>query len=182
MSRDDGLRMRFCLAVLAILVPIAAAAEEAPEPTPRKLRRGVHVGVGVGGAYLPLDDGTKAATVRAFVNVGHKRAEDRFGVIAYHASSPNQSTTGAVIAIEDRIYIGDTYAFGGGFAFGYHDAHRDDGDGGTTRVVGGMIAPFTLKLGQKRNIELALEAIIFRQIDLETQTYGAFVSVTYLAL
>jgi hypothetical protein len=183
-SRDEGERMRFCLAILAFLAPITAVAEESPppEPTPLELRRGLHVGGGIGGAYLPLDDGTRAIAARAFVNWGRGRHEDRFGVIAYHASSPNQSTTGAVLVLEDRLYIGEAYAFGAGIAFGYHDADRDNGDDGGTRVVGVTLAPIAIKLGPKRNVELAIEGLIFRQIDLETQTYGAFVSATYLKL
>ncbi len=148
----------------------------APAIDARALRRGLHYGFSIGGAYLPLDGGVSVGVARLDLNVGRGWIEQRFSPIVYRASGDN-SIVGIGAVYEERIPIGEVFAFGGGVLVAFEST-----DDGSTSAIGLPPSPITLRLGERRNYEIGINALWVREPSLDNQNYGGYLSFTYLKI
>lgn len=171
--------------VLILLAPAIAHAEDVDvdaASSAETMRQGRHLGVSVGGAYVPIEGGTSAIFARADINWGHGNRDFRVSPLFYAASSDFQDTIGVGVAIEERWNLGSTYTVSLGGMAAIENADRSDGDGGMTFAVGPIISPLTLRLGSKKNVELGVDVFLLRDFLFDTLNPGGFLQLTYLSL
>jgi hypothetical protein len=149
---------------------------QAPPFEARKLRDGLHYGFSIGGAYLPLGGGVSVGVARLDLNVGRGWIEHRFSPIVYRASGDN-TILGVGAVYEERIPIGEVFAFGGGLLLAYEST-----DDGSTSAIGVTFSPVTLRLGERRNYEVGINALLVREPQLGNQNFGAYLSFSYLKI
>lgn len=159
----------------------AGQPESDAKSDPVRLRQGLHIGFGAGGAYVPGVNAS-AAVLRLDFNIGINRQDLRFSPVLYYVTQPDQTTTGIGFALQHGWNIGSTYTVSIGGLFAVHHAELSDGRNYTTLAIAPMLSPVTLRLGPHRNIELGVHLMVLREFAYNTLNPAAFASLSYLVL
>ena len=175
------------LTALPALARADGTAEPAPPPTDMaapapvldagELRRGFHVGFSVGGAYLPTNGGISALVGRLDLNYGRGWIEHRLSPIAYRATNNDEQTLGLGAVYQEYFSVGSRFSFGGGVLLAFES--KEDG---STTAYGFAASPATIRLGNRRNYELGLNAVWIVEPGINASNAGAYIAFSYLSL
>jgi len=151
--------------------------------SPLDLRKGFHVGLSFGAVYVPVSDAT-AVVARANLVISDGRHDIRLSPVLYHATQPDQSSTGFGIAVERCWNFSSRYSVSLGSMIGVHHADfaNTNTSSSTTLGIAVVGSPLTFRLGEKENFELGLNLMIMREFEYDTVNPGAYVSFSYLSL
>lgn len=158
-------------------LPTEPAAPTAPSPA--DLRKGLHVGGGVGSVYLPVND-ARAVVARADFVISDGRHDLRLSPVFYYATQTNESSQGLGLAIERGWNFGSRYTASIGAMVGVH--HAESSHSYTTLGVALVGSPLTFRLGARENFSLGLDLMLMREFEHDTVNPGAFVAFSYLSL
>jgi hypothetical protein len=147
-------------------------------------RQGTHFGLGLGAAYLPINEGVSAGFVTAHVNAGLGRDDFRltvgFGGVSGTTGSEDWSAVTLFVAPLYQLNIGSVYSMSIGPLIGLYV--YDGAESYTTLILGPTASPATFRFGSLRQMEIGLTAFAARNFHEDNVTPGGYVAFTYLFL
>lgn len=147
-------------------------------------RQGTHFGLGLGAAYLPINDGVSAGFVTLHVNFGLGRDDFRatFGLGTASGSSGGEdwSATMLFAAPQYQLNLGSVYSMSFGPLIGLY--MYDGNDPYTTLILGPTASPAIFRFGSLKQMEIGLTAFAARNFHEDNVTPGGYLSFTYLFL
>ena len=146
-------------------------------------RQGTHFGLGLGAAYLPVNDIT-AGFVTVHLNVGLGRDDFRttagLGTVSGSSEYEDWTATTLFIAPQYQLNIGEVYSLSFGPLAGYFD--YDGNDSYSTLILGPTASPAIFRIGSMKQMELGLTVFVVRNFHEDEVNPGGYVAFTYLFL
>lgn len=167
-----------------------AAASGAPVDTGpaesdwQTARDGVHFGLGLGAAYLPINDGISAGFLTLNLNVGLGKNDFRLtaglGGVSGKTGSEEWTATTLFLAPQYQVNLGPVYSMSFGPLVGLYI--YDGAESYTTPIVGPTASPAIFRFGGEKQMEIGLTAFAVRNFHEDNVTPGGYASFTYLFL
>lgn len=169
---------------------VAAASGNPSAPAPvaesdwQSARQGAHFGLGLGAAYLPIDDGISAGFITLNLNVGLGQNDFRLtaglGTVSGTTGSEDWTATTLFLAPQYQLNIGSVYSMSFGPLVGLYI--YDGAESYTTPIVGPTASPAIFRFGASRQMEIGLTVFAVRNFHEDNVTPGGYASFTYLFL
>jgi hypothetical protein len=165
--------------------PPAGPDQVAPaERNWQQSRAGTHFGLGLGAAYLPINDGVSAAFVNAHVNFGMGKDDFRlttgFGGVSGSSGGEDWSAQMLWVSPQYQVNLGKVYSISIGPLAGVY--FYDGNDSYTTLIVGPTGSPAIFRFGSSNQMEIGLTAFVVRNFHEDNLTPGGYLAFTYLFL
>jgi hypothetical protein len=161
-------------------------SETAPVPGSdwQTAREGTHFGLGLGAAYLPINDGISAGFLTLNLNVGLGQNDFRLtaglGTVSGKTGSEEWTATTLFLAPQYQLNFGSVYSMSFGPLVGLY--FYDGGETYTTPILGPTASPAIFRFGASRQMEIGLTVFAVRNFHEDNVTPGGYASFTYLFL